>query len=135
MRTGCLKGGVVKVESFRPLAGYYDVVDALQRNQPVVGGLKLSPNFYTTQGLIKYSDRYVGGSTDGHAAGHAVLFIGHMELPASLQNEEGRHCLIISNSWGEGWGSGGHACVTEKWFEQYHIPNAFMAVESVATNK
>jgi C1A family cysteine protease len=128
---GCTSSGKVKIEGFYPIAGLGDILDALNKNQPVVAGFKLSPNFYDNEGLIKYSDRFLGGKTDGHAAGHAVLIVGYMKLPPEEQQKEGDVCLIIANSWGEGWGAGGHACVTRRWFDEYKIDNAFMTIEKI----
>ena len=127
----CTGRGKVKIEGFYPIASLGDILDSLNKNQPIVGGFKLSPNFYQNEGLIKYTDRYLGGKTDTHAAGHALLIVGYMKLPTELHTQEGDLCLIVANSWGEGWGAGGHACLTRKWFDEYKIENAFMTIEKV----
>ncbi|MBT3583612.1 MAG: hypothetical protein HN509_01790 [Halobacteriovoraceae bacterium] len=126
--TNRCKSGSVKVSGYKRLSSLDDIMGALKSNQPVVAGFKLSPNFYKNNGLISYGASFVNGKMDSHAMGHAVLLIGYMQLPEKLHGREGRVCLLVANSWGEGWGRGGHACVTERWVRQYRIENAFVAL-------
>lgn len=123
--------GVVKVKKYRPLDTVDEIYRAINQNEPIVGGFKLSPNFYKTEGLVALRDSYISGDTDSHAAGHALLIIGHMQLPKELQEDEGKICFVVANSWGEGWGKGGFGCLTEKWVQKYSIPNAFMSLSGV----
>jgi C1A family cysteine protease len=130
LRQTCQQG-IVKVKKYRSLDTIDEIYRSLNKNQPIVGGFKLSPNFYKTEGLVTLRDSYISGSTDSHAAGHALLIVGHMQLPKELHDSEGKLCFIVANSWGEGWGKGGFGCLTEKWVQNYQIPNAFMALDGV----
>ena len=104
---------------------------ALKRNEPVVAGFKLSSNFYENNGLITLMNSRSKGKLDEHANGHAVLLIGYIKLPPALEKRgEGKLCFVTANSWGEGWGQGGYACLTEAWVRQHRIKNAFMALNS-----
>jgi len=129
----CQSIGSAGVQEFYPLSNLAQILESLNENIPVVGGFKLSPNFYTTTGLVDYQGRNSGGKQDAHAAGHALVIIGYMKLPSRMHASEGDICLIVANSWGEGWGAGGHACLTRKWFENYSIPKAFMALKTIKT--
>jgi C1A family cysteine protease len=72
-----------------------------------------------------------------HAAGHAYLAVGYVKLPASLQRAEGGSCVVVANSWSEGWGRGGYACVTEQWLAKHWMtyedgtPIEFVAPEGI----
>lgn len=130
LRPTCQQG-IARVRNYRSLDAIDEIYRAINRNEPIVGGFKLSPNFYKTEGLITLRDSYISGKTDSHAAGHALLIIGHMQLPKELHQSEGKLCFIVANSWGEGWGKGGFGCLTEKWVQNYQIPNAFMSLSGV----
>lgn len=130
LRPSC-RQGVAKVNGYSQLDSITEVYQSISKNRPVVGGFKLSPNFYKTNGLVTLRDSYTSGATDSHAAGHALLVIGHMQLPKEMHSKEGKFCLIVANSWGEGWGKGGFGCLTEKWVQNYSIPNAFMSLNGV----
>lgn len=131
LRPTCSQG-IAKVTGYRSLDTIDEIYRSVNENRPVVGGFKLSPNFYKTDGLVTLRDSYVSGKTDSHAAGHALLVIGHMQLPKQLHKDEGKICFIVANSWGEGWGKGGFGCLTEKWVQNYQIPNAFMSLDGVS---
>ena len=81
-----------------------------------------------TKGLVRANDPVNKQQAAGmHAAGHAMLLIGYIKLPQALEAEEGRYCVVMANSWSEGWGAGGYACLTEQWMEDNLIrpqPNA-----------
>jgi len=131
MRSSCQQG-VVKVESYKKLNSNSELVAALDKNQSIVGGFKLSPNFYKTRGIISYQDSLVNGKMDEHASGHALLIVGYMKLPKSLiRAHEGSLCYIVANSWTEGWGTGGYGCVTEKWLRKYRVNNPFIAISKI----
>ena len=122
--------GITKVLSHKKLYSTQAIIDSLNRNQPVVAGFKLSPNFYKTKGIITYKDSLINGKMDEHASGHALLIIGHMKVPASLQSE-GKSCFIVANSWSQGWATGGHGCITKKWLEKYKVRNPFLAITKI----
>jgi C1A family cysteine protease len=122
--------GVVKINSYKKLNSTQDLIRSLNNNQPVVAGFKLSPNFYKTKGIITYKDSLINGRMDEHASGHAVLIIGHMKVPKKYKSE-GKSCFIIANSWSEGWATGGHGCITQKWLTKYRVPNPFLAITKI----
>ena len=123
--------GVAQVTSFQTLSTLDEVITALDENRPVVGGFKLSPNFYKSRGIINFSDAHQGGATDSHAQGHALLLIGYIKLPQKDMISEGSVCFITANSWGEGWGRGGYGCLTENWVKNFRVKNAFISVNGV----
>lgn len=92
-----------------------ELTTALNANSPLIVGMELASNFYRNKGYVFMSDIGKRGATDSHAAGHAMLIIGYMALPKELHAKEGKVCFLTANSWGEGWGSGGHACLSHKW--------------------
>jgi C1A family cysteine protease len=128
----CRKG-VSKVVAFKEVKTISDVVDSLKKNNPVVIAAKLSENFYKNPGLITLAEAVALGSKDVHSLGHAFLAVGLIELPVKLKAAEGDFCIMVANSWGKGWGAGGYACITQKWFEKYRQPAAFIAPVKVAT--
>ncbi|CBW27200.1 putative exported protein [Halobacteriovorax marinus SJ] len=129
LSSSCQKG-VVKVDSYQKISTSSKIIEALEKDRPIIIGVKLSPNFYTTSGIITYQDSLVGGKMDQHASGHALLLIGYMKLPKKLAHE-GRVCYITANSWTQGWGAGGYGCLSEKWLTQYKVNNPFLALSKV----
>lgn len=101
---------------------YYDVgrrqdviVAALRANRPVLAGYKLTYSYFRNKGLVSVSDPINAQQAAGeHVGGHANLLVGYIKLPESLKRE-GSYCVIAANSWGDGWGRGGYACLTERW--------------------
>lgn len=63
---------------------------------------------------------------DSHAQGHSILLVGLVKIPTSLN--EGQYCFITANSWGEGWGQGGHSCISENWLISQRQVNPFVVV-------
>ncbi|WP_317930298.1 C1 family peptidase [Halioxenophilus sp. WMMB6] len=123
--TSCLKykGFFRAKQVFRNLT-VDRVIDELANNRPVAAGIYLPKSFYTAGGLLQLEDpdsKLKG--TDQHAGGHAILFVGFIKLPEKFWSAEGDYCLITANSWGVGWGVGGHTCITKKWFEANVIRN------------
>lgn len=132
LTSSCFKGKV-KVSNFYEVNTMEEMLAALNRNNPVVGGLTLDEKFYLNKGYVFLSDpNDYKVKKDQHAAGHAVLFIGHMKLPKELHAKEGTYCLLTANSWGAGWGKGGHACLSEKWIKKYKFNVPFIALGDVA---
>ncbi len=129
MKLPCQQG-VAKVSAYTKLQTVNGIYNALSINRPVIAGFKLTPNFYENEGLITYKDSLKRGKMDSHAGGHAVVLVGYMKLPPKMQ-DEGKVCFITANSWGEGWGRGGHGCLTEKWVRNYRVNNAFISVDKV----
>lgn len=122
--------GVARVAAYSKLQTVDGIYNALSINRPVIAGFKLTPNFYKNQGIISYKDSIKKGKMDSHAGGHAVLLVGYMKLPPKFR-DEGKLCFITANSWGEGWGRGGHGCLTERWVRHYRVKNAFISVDKV----
>jgi hypothetical protein len=123
---GC-GNGVLQVSDFKYVKTLDEVLDSLEKDLPVIAGVKLKPNFYLNSGLIlaqkQMSPQHL---MDEHALGHAILFIGYIKLPANLFAQEGRFCFLTANSWGLGWGQGGYACLTEKWLLENRSKNPFV---------
>ncbi|MCF8059775.1 MAG: C1 family peptidase [Bacteriovoracaceae bacterium] len=123
--------GVAKVSQFSMVKNRYEIQDRIRSGQPVIGGFKLSDDFFLNTGFVfKEANQKMGKGM--HAQGHAILLVGVMELPKGLQKTQGRYCTLIANSWGEGWGRGGHACISDAWFDQYRYEIPFIALEKVA---
>ena len=128
LRNGCFEGEH-QLKKFHQVKNLAQIIKSLDRGQPVVSGFKLSPNFYKNKGVILYKDATKSGKMNSHAAGHAILLVGYMKIPVSLN--EGKVCFITANSWGVGWGKGGHACLSEKWVKNFRFNIPFLAVEKV----
>ena len=128
----CFKG-VAKVDQFFKVTSSDQIVEALRRNMPVVAAFKLSSDFYQNNGHVFLSGPKGQPSVlDEHASGHALVLVGMMGLPQNLHATEGEYCLLVANSWGEGWGKGGHACLSKKWIERFRYPVDFIALKSVS---
>ncbi len=130
MSGGCTGRGVAQAKEYYPLNSQAEIKATLEQNIPVMAGFTLTPNFYTTKGIVTLAESNLAGATDSHAGGHALIIVGHMKLGEKYQNE-GTLCYIVSNSWSEGWGAGGHACLTEAWVKKNLIPRALMALRSI----
>ena len=122
--------GFLKVKNFKKVSSQNEILKALNRGEPVIGGFRLAGNFYRNNGHI-FIEKGLSLGKDHHAEGHAILLVGHMKLPKKLHASQGQYCYFVANSWGEGWGKGGHACISQKWFEKYRYPMPFVAVSSV----
>ena len=128
LNSSCQKGRV-GISDFN----YHQTLDAalkqINKGKAVIASLKLSPNFYKNQGLVLYSERFTGGEQDQHSGGHAVVLVGYMKIPKVLN--EGSVCFITANSWGEGWGIDGHACLSEKWILEHRKKNPFVTIDAL----
>lgn len=122
--------GVAKVESFSMVKSRLDIQERLRSGQPVIGGFKLSEDFFLNTGFVFRDPKQKLGQGI-HAQGHAILLVGVMELPKELQKSQGKFCTLIANSWGEGWGRGGHACISDAWFDEFRYDMSFIALESL----
>ena len=125
----CAGAGLVRAGRLSTLATYPDILNALRNNQPVVVGFTLSRSYYRNRGVVRHFDPANDTAAEGRdAGGHANLLVGYVRLPPSL-SREGDYCVITANSWNDGWGRGGHACLTEKWLRE-HV-GAAAALQSV----
>lgn len=125
--------GVTKVQNYEQVRTIAEVIEYVKRDTPVIVAAKLSENFYKNKGLITLEEsQSTGAKLDGHAMGHAFLAIGVMELPEKLKAKEGNFCIVVANSWGKGWGTGGYSCITQNWFEKFRQPSPFVAVTKVS---
>jgi C1A family cysteine protease len=126
---GCRKGKV-KVRDYTYHENLDGMVGSLRANKPIIASVKLTPNFYDNDGIILDSESNKGFSKmNSHASGHSILIVGYLKLPKVLH--EGSVCFIIANSWGLGWGHGGHACISEKWLLKNRQRNPFVSIGSV----
>ncbi len=126
--------GYAKIVNFEQINDNAQIISAIKNNTPVIGGFRLSKSFYHNNGhVFLHSPENKTSKLDSHAAGHALLLVGYMELPPTLHKTEGRFCLITANSWGIGWGKGGHACLSEKWINKYRYDMPFIALSKIKT--
>ena len=85
-----------------------EIVAMLDRGRPVLALLHLSISFDMAGpgGLVDPSANEPPDITRRHA----VVAIGHGVY-------EGQRAILVRNSWGSGWGRGGHAWLTESFLE------------------
>ena len=131
LRSSCTNAGMAKIVEYSYLKDSSHIRDEINRNNPVVIAVKLSPNFYGRNSFVSYAKSLKNGKTDSHASGHAVTVVGYVENPKKLRSSEGKYCYIVANSWGEGWGQGGHSCLSDKWLSKHRLKNDYVAIEKV----
>ena len=120
LSNSCFQGHAqIKDFSFITSGKTEEILEAFNNHNPIIAGIKLSPNFYKNKGLVLMKDISQKGRLDLHAKGHAVLLIGYITLPPKLHKTEGKVCFLTANSWGSGWGIGGHACLSERWVARH----------------
>jgi C1A family cysteine protease len=126
--------GHAKVKKFSNVLTSAEIINAIKSGHPVIGGFRLSENFYKNNGYVfEQSVKQNDSKLDEHALGHAVLLVGIMKLPVELHQKEGKFCLLSANSWGPGWGVGGHTCMSERWINEHRFNVPFIALEQVET--
>jgi len=124
--------GIVQIVGTQSVRTLSDLVGQLKLNTPVIMGMRLSKKFYTNEGLVTLKNANNGvAEIDSHSKGHTVLGVGVIPLPESLKKEEGDFCVVVANSWGEGWGAGGYACLTQSWLSRYRQMSPFVAVTKI----
>ncbi len=109
-----------RVEQFSERIPFENIITELNANRPVAASFKLPNSFFNSRGLVSLIDPKTGQGTGPHTGGHAVALIGYVLLPDNYWATEGKYCVVMSNSWGEGWGRGGYACMTEKWMRKFY---------------
>ena len=124
----CQEGKIRTVE-YEQVEGLDDILEALKKGWPVIGGFRLTENFYRHNGLVKLKGAKESSKT--HASGHALTIIGAAALPEKLHSTEGKICLLVLNSWGSGWGLGGVGCLSENWARKYRFKIPFIAIKSL----
>jgi C1A family cysteine protease len=129
LSSNCMRGAH-QVTGFKKVESLAAIDQALKNNHPVVGGFKLDEGFFKNTGNIAFDPMAKKGKGK-HAGGHAVLLVGKIPYPPSANSVQGDSCYLVLNSWGEGWGQGGYACISERWIkrQRYQIP--FVAVTGV----
>ena len=130
LRIGCQRDGIAKVVKYEYFNSVDELPSFLDKNHPVIGGFTLSPGYYETKAFLSLADDKKLGQTDSNKNGHAFNIIGYLELPKSLHHNEGKRCYIAANSWGYGWGAGGHTCISEAWLKK-HVMTTFFAITAV----
>lgn len=130
LSSSCQRGKAQVKEYFR-VKNFDEIINALDNNYPVIAGLKLDAHFYNNNGYIFLKDNSSTSNLDSHAKGHAITFVGYMKLPKELHKSQGDSCLIVANSWGTGWGKGGHSCLSRSWFNAYRYDIDYLAISSV----
>lgn len=125
----CSGPGLVRAGNLGPVRNTADLLNALRSNQPIVIGFTLTRSYSRNLGLVRLNDPVNKERASGRdAGGHANLLVGFIKLPPSMSSE-GQFCAITANSWAEGWGRGGHACLTEAWIKDNFLSAA--TVQSV----
>ncbi|MEM8815976.1 MAG: C1 family peptidase [Pseudomonadota bacterium] len=115
----CQGPGLVRAGNLVDLRSHADILNELRNNRPVVVGFTLSKSYYANRGVVRLHDPVNETAAEGRdAGGHANLLVGYVRLPDSM-SREGQYCLITANSWTDGWGRGGHACLTETWLREH----------------
>lgn len=96
---------------------FAELLNALNRHQPVVLGIILTDAFYRpdASGVI------VGAANDIERGGHAVLAVGHGV------NQANEQAILIRNSWGSRWGAGGYAWMMRPYLERQLRQTAVIA--------
>ncbi len=131
LKSSC-SNGLVQIKKFRYLTTMQQAYAEIQGGKSVFVSLKLSENFYDNQGIIYLTEASKGNTPlDQHSKGHAVVIVGIMPLPKKVIASEGAFCWIIKNSWGQGWGRGGYACLSEKWLNQHRGTNPMLVLDQI----
>lgn len=133
LNDGCLSG-YAKIKKFNTVLTTAEIINAIKSGHPVIGGFKLTEDFYHNTGYVfQKKTNNIETKLDEHSGGHAILLVGIMKLPPELYQQEGHFCLISANSWGAGWGKGGHACLSERWIDKQRFNVPFVALEEIET--
>ena len=98
------------------MLGFDGVVGALDAGAPVVLGLIITDAFFRPDASGSVPDV----APDVERGGHAVLAVGHGT------DTSGKPALLIRNSWGEGWGLGGHAWLSRVYIERQLYETAML---------
>ncbi|MCP4913409.1 MAG: C1 family peptidase [Oligoflexia bacterium] len=129
LKKSCFQGSHF-ANGFNQISSFEALKSQLDLDHPVVGAFKLSESFYDNKGFV-FSTRSGGLGKDSHAKGHAILIVGYMKLPKKISNLEGPYCFLVANSWGEGWGKGGHSCLSQKWVERYMYDTPMISLTNI----
>lgn len=84
------------------------VVAVLNKGVPVVLGLVITDAFHRPDSVGLVADV----APDIERGGHAVLAVGYGVDPSGVA------ALLIRNSWGDGWGLGGHAWLPRAYVDR-----------------
>jgi len=131
LRSSCHRKGKAQVVDYHVVRNVDALPALLDQDHPIIGGFTLSPAFYKTKALLTVADDARVGRTDRHAGGHGFNLVGYLELPKAMHATEGKRCFIAANSWGMGWGAGGHSCISEAWLKKHKGGNGFIAITGV----
>lgn len=129
---GCFEGSA-KVVSYKYTRDFREIIDAINNDKPVIAGTKLNQRFFENNGLVMNgeSTQVFDLQNRLHSKGHAYNIIGYYKLPKKLKSKQGEVCFLVNNSWSEGWGFGGYACLTEEWVRVNLNKSPFIILESI----
>ncbi|MGA2597627.1 MAG: C1 family peptidase [Bryobacteraceae bacterium] len=98
-----------------------DIVRLLDDGRPVLTTMMLSDSFYlpANDGVVDV----VPGEGPDPTRRHAVVAVGQ-----GIRN--GKRLILVRNSWGAGWGIGGHGWLTESFLQPRLMRIAVLAQEA-----
>ena len=115
----CAEPNKVRAESFCVLFGENDIKREIMKHGPVVSSMEIYTDFLSYKNGV-----YIKGEDVPKFSGyHTIKIIGWgVEDGSEEEPNKGNKYWIIENSWGEDWGEGGYAKISEGqslFFEQY----------------
>ncbi len=112
------RGALFEVTEINQHLSFNEIISELTQNKPIAAGFTLTDSYVETNGVVRQNDA-INQTTHARtfARGHAMLLVGFIKLPDTMHAKEGRYCAIAANSWGQGYGVGGFACLTEAWMQ------------------
>jgi hypothetical protein len=97
------------------------IIADLAAGQPTVVLTKLVRSFFkpSVDGVVELA----AGEQPNPAQRHAVIAVGHGTV-------DGKRAILVRNSWGPGWGLGGHAWLTETFLAPALMNTAVLLEEA-----
>jgi hypothetical protein len=124
-------GAAVSAIDTTKITSPWGILGQLHQDRPVMIGVKLPDTFMQGSSLMTLKDAKSDGKGNEHSAGHAMLIVGYIRLPESMEANEGRYCAIVANSWSDDYGVNGYTCLTEKWLHHFRIGEYWHTIKDV----